>query len=127
MGRVAVAGGSDSIGKAIVEALKSDKSYEYIVLGRKPSDDPKAMAIDYSDIEAVQQVLEDNHVHTIISTVSLQSDASGQAQMNLIEAAERARCTKRFMPSEFGAKYTKEYAEFATTSLVILLTLLQTS
>ncbi|KAL2274806.1 hypothetical protein FJTKL_02710 [Diaporthe vaccinii] len=29
--------------------------------------------------------------------------------MNLIEAADRSRCTRRFMPSEFGAHYKTEH------------------
>jgi hypothetical protein len=34
-------------------------------------------------------------------------DATSTAQLNLIEAAERSSSTKRFIPSEYGIRYTE--------------------
>ncbi|KAJ3557428.1 hypothetical protein NPX13_g9932 [Xylaria arbuscula] len=110
MVKVAVAGGSDSIGKAIVQAIEKDASHEVIILSRqRRAEDPNVVTIDFLDIDSLQSVLETHEVHTVISAVSLQSEASGQSQMNLIDAASRSRCTRRFMPSEFGANYKPEH------------------
>lgn len=108
MVKVAVAGGSGSIGGAIVQALEKSTSHEVIILSRERSADPKAVTVDFTDIESLRSILEQHAVHTVISAVSLQSEDSGRSQMNLIEAADQSQCTRRFMPSEFGAHYKTE-------------------
>lgn len=108
MVKLAVAGGSGSIGRAIVQALEKSASHEFIILSREHSVDPKVVTVHFTDIEGLKGVLEQHEVHTVISAVSLQSDDSGRSQMNLIEAADQSRCTRRFMPSEFGAHYKTE-------------------
>lgn len=108
MVKIAVAGGSGSIGRAIVRALEDYSSHEFIILSREHGADPKVVTVDFTDIAGLQGVLEQHEVHTVISAVSLQSDDSGRSQMNLIEAADQSRCTRRFMPSEFGAHYKTE-------------------
>ncbi|OGM51062.1 hypothetical protein ABOM_000293 [Aspergillus bombycis] len=109
MVKVAVAGGTTAIGRAIVKAIEKDGSHECVILSRNDSNDSKVLAVDYSDPKSLQSVLEEHEVHTVISAVSLQSEASGQAQLNLIEAADRSKATRRFMPSEFGAKYDSSH------------------
>lgn len=108
MVKLAVAGGSSSIGRAIVQAVENYSTHEFIILSREHSADPKVVTVDFTDVECLQSVLEQHEVHTVISAVSLQSDDSGRSQMNLIEAADRSQCTRRFMPSEFGAHYKTE-------------------
>lgn len=108
MVKLAIAGGSGSIGKAIVQALEKLSSHDFIILSREHSADPRVVTVDFTDIDGMQSVLERHEVHTVISAVSLQSDDSGRSQMNLIEAADQSRCTRRFMPSEFGAHYKTE-------------------
>lgn len=106
---VAVAGGSDGIGKVITNAIKSDGVHECLTLSRKPvSGDDSIVALDYDDIDSMKATLESHNIHTIVSGISMWGDAGGQSQMNLIEAADRSTCTKRFIPSEFGPKYTEE-------------------
>ena len=109
MVKVAVAGGTTGIGRAIVKALEKDGSHQCIILSRNVSNDSKVLAVDYSDPKGLQSALEEHEIHTVISAVSLQTEASGQSQLNLIEAADRSKATKRFMPSEFGAKYDSRY------------------
>lgn len=106
--KVAVAGGSGSIGRAIVQALEHSTSYDFIILSREHSADPKVVTVDFTAIDNLRDVLEQHEVHTVISAVSLQSEDSGRSQMNLIEAADQSQCTRRFMPSEFGAHYKTE-------------------
>lgn len=108
MVKLAVAGGSGSIGKAIVQALEKSASHELTILSREHNVDPKVVTVDFTDVEGLRSVLQQHEVHTVISAVSLQSDDSGRSQMNLIEAADQSRCTRRFMPSDFGAHYKTE-------------------
>lgn len=109
MVRVAVAGGSGSIGRAIFDAVDDNPSHEAFILSRTSSDDPKVIAVNYSDVEKLQEALETHQIYCVISALAIRDDEGGQAQMNLIEAAVRSRPTVRFMPSEFGAKYDEEY------------------
>ncbi|KAF5251244.1 hypothetical protein FANTH_3679 [Fusarium anthophilum] len=107
MGKVAVAGGSSGLGRTMVDALEAAKTHDYIILSRK-ANGPKTRAVDYSDVDALNSVLESEQVETVISMLPIDNDESGQAQLNLIEAAERCGCTKRFLPSEFGMVYTED-------------------
>ncbi|KAF5541104.1 SDR family [Fusarium mexicanum] len=107
MGKVAVAGGSSGLGRTMVDALEAAKTHDYIVLSRK-TNGPETRAVDYSDIDALASLLESEQVETVISMLPIDNDESGQAQLNLIEAAERSGCTKRFLPSEFGMVYTED-------------------
>ncbi|EQB47079.1 hypothetical protein CGLO_13822 [Colletotrichum gloeosporioides Cg-14] len=109
MVKVAIAGGSSSIGKAIFDAIEKLGADDAIILGRQTTDDSEVVVVDYTSIENLTEVLDTHQVHTVISTVSIADDASGMAQMNLIEAAVSCQHTKRFMPSEFGAKYDEEF------------------
>ncbi|RSL47231.1 hypothetical protein CEP53_010006 [Fusarium sp. AF-6] len=113
MVKIAVAGGSDSIGQAIVQAIEKDGSHECFILSRSPKDTEKSkiITVDYADIESLRDTLEAYDIDTVISAITLQSDAGGQSQMNLIEAANQSRCTQRFMPSEFGVMYKPEHLE----------------
>ncbi|KAG9508150.1 hypothetical protein J7337_001713 [Fusarium musae] len=107
MGRVAVAGGSSGLGRTMVDALEAAKTHDYIVLSRKATG-PETRAVDYSNIDALTSLLESEQVDTVISMLPIDSDDSGQAQLNLIEGADRSKCTKRFLPSEFGMVYAKD-------------------
>ncbi|KAM0432230.1 hypothetical protein ACHAPT_004768 [Fusarium lateritium] len=107
MGKVAFAGGSVGLGRAMVDALESVKAHEYIILSRRSSGS-KIRQADYTNIEALTALLEFENIDTVISTIAINDDEAGQAQLNLIEAANRSSCTKRFLPSEFGMLYTRE-------------------
>ena len=110
--RVAVAGGSSGIGQAIVEGLRAHGGYKVILLSRNSGTAAKqATAVDYTKIENIKAVLEDNDINTVISALPINDDASGIAQLNLIQAASQSGCTQRFLPSEFGMIYREEYVE----------------
>ncbi|KAJ6161358.1 hypothetical protein N7470_004754 [Penicillium chermesinum] len=131
---IAVAGGTGGVGKTIVERLVSEPKHQVIVLSRQVRQDRferakylqiakknvqgsiqglsssrfQRVQIDYNDIPSMARVLEDVHVDTIVSAIGLVSDETSQAQLNLIEAAEKSRTTKRFIPSEFSFIQTEE-------------------
>ncbi|KAL3419993.1 hypothetical protein PVAG01_08492 [Phlyctema vagabunda] len=114
MVKVAIAGGSGGIGRAIVDALKEQTEHQFIILTRKVNPElesalgVKTVAIDYTNISAIQKALEEHQVHTIISALSVNDQKTNDAQINLIRAAAASSTTKRFTPSEFGTFYKED-------------------
>ncbi|KAF6804239.1 hypothetical protein CSOJ01_10326 [Colletotrichum sojae] len=105
MTRVAVAGGKGDVGRTIVEVLRSNPKHTVLVLSRKEAketpqeDEASTIAADYSDVEGLKGILEDNDIETVISCLSLVNEASSNAEVNLIRAASAASPTKRFIAS----------------------------
>jgi hypothetical protein len=64
------------------------------------------VALDYSSVESVINVLESHKVDTLISTVD--SNAGPEPELVLIQAAEQSSVTKRYIPCLWGIEYTKE-------------------
>ncbi|EKG10558.1 Taurine catabolism dioxygenase TauD/TfdA [Macrophomina phaseolina MS6] len=73
-----------------------------------PSEDLGApvIAVNYSSITALRDVLEKHQVHTVISTLAVVDADSALAQKNLIQAAVEAAVTQRFVVSDWGPAYT---------------------
>jgi len=64
------------------------------------------LAIDYTNVNSIVEVLEDHKIDTLISTLG---SMSGQdPELALIEAANKSESTKRYIPSTWGLKYTAE-------------------
>ncbi|XEV04650.1 hypothetical protein FSHL1_009937 [Fusarium sambucinum] len=108
---VAVAGGTGGIGRAIAEAVNRRDNYEVKILSRLANSALKAqigidiLEVDYSNVEDLTQILVDNKVATIISTLFVTTD--GSTQVNLVKAAEASQCTRRFIPSIWGIPYSR--------------------
>ncbi|KAF4816051.1 Oxidoreductase BOA1 [Colletotrichum siamense] len=105
MGVIAVAGGTGGMGKAIVEQLQLTKRYPFVILSRKnnaPSFHPPLVQVDYEDRESLVKVLHSHNIETIVSAISMHSEPSFKSQLNLIDAAEASKTTRRFIPSELG-------------------------
>ncbi|KAF2692136.1 NAD(P)-binding protein [Lentithecium fluviatile CBS 122367] len=112
---VAIAGGSGGLGRAVVDALKMDSRYEPIILARKTNPvlqndvGVPVLQADYSDPDSLVQLLEDNKIDTVISTIAGLDQAP---EVNLIKAADRSTITRRFIPSVWsGFDYTQEQAK----------------
>ncbi|KAL6872507.1 hypothetical protein HDV57DRAFT_505364 [Trichoderma longibrachiatum] len=107
---IAVAGGTGSLGRTIVDELKTSPLYSVIVLARKAPEqqDEKApvIPVDYSNVADTAQKLAENNVEVIISTISVMDPVAGEAQVNLVKAASQSGTVKRFISSEWGAPHT---------------------
>ncbi|KAM6525801.1 hypothetical protein FALCPG4_011336 [Fusarium falciforme] len=109
---IAVAGGTRGIGRAITEAINLKKNYDVKVFSRSPNPALEAengipvIAIDYTDVDSMTKVLEDNKIDTVISTLFVTLD--GKPQVNLVHAAEASKYTRRFIPSIWGIPYSRE-------------------
>ncbi|KAJ4199824.1 hypothetical protein NW767_007803 [Fusarium falciforme] len=125
---VAVAGGTGNLGRTIVEAIIADGKFQVVILAREvdlgvvpvgnwltilqanaekqKQIGAKILPVNYADVDALTKVLEDNNIETVISTLNTMGVV--EPELNLIAAADRAKSTKRFVPSIWGAKYTQE-------------------
>ncbi|RSM03810.1 hypothetical protein CEP52_007177 [Fusarium oligoseptatum] len=107
MTTVLVAGGTGSIGRAIVEALVEQGKFTVIVLGRKaPGSSQQTMELSMASSQSWKK----NKVDTVIS--ALGGLAPPDAEKALINAAEASSVTRRFIPSVFGVKYRPDQSWF---------------
>src|ERR1700761_7256761 len=104
---VAIVGGMGNVGRTLVDAFKESEKHEVIVFGRKVSSCtvehpvydlvtylqgqiPKGgsavpvFAVDYDDIEQLAKTLDENNVHTVISTIVMMDPAAAKAEINLV-------------------------------------------
>ncbi|KAF1807933.1 NAD(P)-binding protein [Eremomyces bilateralis CBS 781.70] len=115
---VAVAGGTGGLGRTIVGAIVGDGKYEVIVLSRKADAEKekeigvRIVPVDYTSVDALVKVLEENKVDTILATVNGQADP----EVNLIAAADKATSTKRYVPTVWGVKIPDEMAALSSIS-----------
>ncbi|KAK1854906.1 NmrA-like family protein [Colletotrichum chrysophilum] len=103
---VAVAGGTGGVGRAVVEQLQISGKHQFFVLGRKPPSPalpgaPSFLEVDYENVDALVNVLEEHSIDTVISALNPESEKPSNAQINLIAAADKSKTTQRFVPSEY--------------------------
>ncbi|KAH6714334.1 hypothetical protein BKA61DRAFT_481756 [Leptodontidium sp. MPI-SDFR-AT-0119] len=102
MGIVAVIGGTGGVGRALVEVIKARGKHEVKIFSRKLNDAVSAdlgvpiIIVDYSDVEQLTKVFEDNNIDTIISAISTMP-GGGTPEVNLVKAAQASKTTKRFL------------------------------
>jgi hypothetical protein len=58
--------------------------------------------VNYTDVSALAQTLEANAVHTVISTLQVNTPEAGASEINLVKAASRAFHMKRFISSDWS-------------------------
>ncbi|KAJ5929341.1 NAD(P)-binding protein [Penicillium verhagenii] len=115
MVKIAVAGGSGSVGQEVIDVLLSTNKHELLLLSRK--DAPADQVIqgvtwiktDYTDVNLLAQALQG--VNTVLSFVTEQ-DIASPIQKNLIDAAIQAG-VKRFAPSEWASASTAHMSWYA--------------
>ncbi|EKG10250.1 NmrA-like protein [Macrophomina phaseolina MS6] len=106
MVKVAVAGGLGNVGRTIVDTLKDSGRHEVVALSRKAADN--AVTVDYTNVESLKEVLENNKVEVVISALMTTDETSAQSQSTLIKAAAKSTSTKRFVASEWGVPISPE-------------------
>ncbi|KAH7169814.1 uncharacterized protein B0J16DRAFT_312471 [Fusarium flagelliforme] len=118
---IAIAGGTGKLGRAIVEVLVEQGQHNVVVLAReqqiishsfqtKDIEGAQVIPVDYTDAGKLTATLEANNIETVISTINSLGDIS--AELSLIQAADKSTCTKRYIPSTWGVKYTEEIASY---------------
>lgn len=78
---IAIAGGANGLGRTIAETVLRQGKHQV-------------------------KILEENDVHTVISTMFLTTSA--KPQNNLVMAADASKVTKRFAPSIWGVPMARE-------------------
>lgn len=67
------------------------------------------VVVDYSDVEGLTRILEEQNVHTVISAIMmLRRGESGPQEIELIRAADASKTTKRLISSHWGPPHTQE-------------------
>jgi len=102
------------VGRSIVEAIVATEKHQVKILSRKTNAELEAeigvpiLAVDYSNVDAIVKVLEDNNIETVISGIAMHSiDGSTPHEIELIQACDRSKVTKRLISSEWGSPFTE--------------------
>ncbi|KAM0562002.1 hypothetical protein ACHAPJ_002444 [Fusarium lateritium] len=117
---VAVAGGTGKVGRTIVETLVSAGKHQVVVLSREVNKSLEEelgapiLAVDYHDVSALTQLFEEHNVHTVISTIG--TNGPSPPELDLIQAADAAGPTKRFISSDWGLPHTEEQGSQANSA-----------
>lgn len=64
------------------------------------------VAVDYSNVDSRVKTLEEKNIDTVISTLG--SMFGTGPELALIEASDKSKATKRYIPSTWGLKCTPE-------------------
>ncbi|KAF5589906.1 isoflavone reductase like P3 [Fusarium subglutinans] len=97
---VAIAGGTGSVGRFIVEETIADGNFEVIILSQPSLEKElgsRILAIDYSNPDSIATLLEENHVDVVIAALS--GHTPPEQELGLIQAAAKSKATKRYIPS----------------------------
>lgn len=114
MPTIAVIGGTGSLGRTMVEVLRTDAKHKVFVLARKTfaftngSSDVQVIPTDYANIETTAKTLQDNVVDTVVCAINIGDASSSEAQVNMIRAAASSGTVKRFIVSEWGLIHREE-------------------
>ncbi|KAJ3578182.1 hypothetical protein NPX13_g2380 [Xylaria arbuscula] len=112
---VVVAGGLGDLGRLITDALYQRNKHEVYIMSRKGHAQTRISPLtgkeynpmietDYSQASLVEQ-LSHRQVSVVICAFIMDNESTCTAQIQLIRAAERSECVRRFIPSEFNVNY----------------------
>ncbi|KAH7127739.1 hypothetical protein B0J13DRAFT_645737 [Dactylonectria estremocensis] len=118
MPTVAVAGGTGHIGRTLVEAIQGAGKHKVLILSRQPKPELEdelgvpIIVVDYSNVEALANILEAHDVHIVVSALTMMSmsGAPGPSEIPLIRAVDASKVTKRIVSSDWGFPHTPENA-----------------
>ncbi|KAL8818820.1 MAG: hypothetical protein Q9191_007856, partial [Dirinaria sp. TL-2023a] len=103
---VAIAGGTGGVGRTVLDAIMEAGQHQAIVLSRTAAaatatDGARRLAVDYSDIEQIKHILQENNVEVVVSALLLADEIASKSQINLIRAAAQSGTVTKFIPSEY--------------------------
>ncbi|KAK2839265.1 hypothetical protein FQN49_006314 [Arthroderma sp. PD_2] len=103
---VAVAGGTGGVGRTVLDAIAKSGEHKAIVLSRMAANattanEPRRFAIDYTNVEQMKLVFQENNVEAVVSALLLVDEGVAQSQINLIRAAAQSGIVSKFIPSEY--------------------------
>lgn len=97
---VAIPGESGGIGRTLVEAFIAHGN---IQVNRKSRElGVSIIEVDFSNVDLLKKVLEDDRLHTVISGLCSMSDGGIPPEMNPVRAAQECRFHHRFIASNQG-------------------------
>lgn len=70
----------------------------------------RILVADYSNVDSLAALLEDNQVQTVISALGGRTPPENEHA--LIQASDKSNTTKRYIPSVWGVKYPREVSWF---------------
>ncbi|KAF4924091.1 Oxidoreductase swnN [Colletotrichum viniferum] len=112
MAILAVAGGTGSVGRTIVDGLVQHGGHKVFVLSRASlpaQNGVEYLAVNYPDIEGTAKILETNKIDTVISAMGVVTAEISVSQVQLVKAANRASTTKRFVVSAYDMLHKREH------------------
>ncbi|ETS78372.1 hypothetical protein PFICI_10434 [Pestalotiopsis fici W106-1] len=112
MVKVAIAGGTGAVGRALAETLAQQEVHEAIILSRRESSNDTAVLptvqANYDDLDSLTKVLAEHKVHTVICAFAITGTSLKKSQMNLIKASAAASSVARFIPTSFSIDYPRD-------------------
>lgn len=85
-----------------MNGIQEDHNAECLQASPHANPGTPEFVIDYGNIDQVANVLESNKVHTVISTIAVMNEVSGQSELDLVAAAAKSTTTRRFIASNYG-------------------------
>ncbi|KAL5603571.1 hypothetical protein FOVSG1_006321 [Fusarium oxysporum f. sp. vasinfectum] len=117
MHTVAVAGGTGHLGRTLIEAIRATGQHKVLAFSRKANAKLEAemgvpfIAVDYANVEALTNILEEHGVHTVVSALTMMPTGDSQelSEIPLIRAANASQVTKRIISSDWGFPHVQEH------------------
>ncbi|KAJ3471916.1 hypothetical protein MRS44_002015 [Fusarium solani] len=104
---IALAGGTSSIGRSIVDGLLEQGRNDFIIFSRTTHPTLQTHTVDYTDVDKLVHELEQLRIEVVISALSIDNQSSGRAQLNLIDAARRSRRIRHIPPYLYKVEAAK--------------------
>ncbi|KAH6643313.1 nmrA-like family protein [Truncatella angustata] len=99
MVKVAIAGGTGAVGRALVDTIAAHPIHKAVILSRQ---------VNYHDVQNLVDVLVKHQIHTVICAFGITGTSLKISQMNLIKAAALAAPACRFIPTSYSIDYPRD-------------------
>ncbi|KAI1840725.1 hypothetical protein JX266_013070 [Neoarthrinium moseri] len=109
---VAVAGGTGTVGRTMVDFMVHSGKHNVFVLTRGvlgPTFNKLAtgLSIDYNNVNHIIHTLQENSIEVVVSALLLFNEAAFKSQINLIRGAAESTTVTKFIPSEYHINFER--------------------